>query len=212
MFPDPTAPPVIGAAPGGASPAVQSGPDKVLAELISGNRRFLTSRPNNGCRVSSVAAASDQLPRAAVVGCMDGRVPVEAIFDVDLGSVCVIRSAGHVLDRAVLASVELAVETLGVRLLLVLGHRRCAAVAAAVDAQRTGRRPDGNVGFVIDKISRSVTEDDIHRHDATDVVIRRHVARTVKRLRTAVSTWRPADEVRVAGAIYDVDTGWVHLL
>jgi carbonic anhydrase len=205
LNPDPTAPP----SPTSRVPTVRPGSDRVLAELVEGNRRFLAGRPKYGHQITAVAAASDQLPHVAVVGCVDARVPVEAVFDQDFGAVSVTRTAGHVLDRAALASTDLAVTTLGVRLVVVLGHRRCLAVAAAVDARRTGRRPAGYLGFITDEIGRSITGAD----DDVEVVTGRHVARTVDRLRAILVAGRSdRDRVRVAGAVYDVDTGWVHLL
>src|SRR5215218_1885840 len=70
-------------------------PDDALAELIAGNRRFVSGRPQHGHEVSAAAAASGgQLPHAVVLGCIDSRVPLEAIFDQTFGSICVIRSGG----------------------------------------------------------------------------------------------------------------------
>jgi carbonic anhydrase len=208
---DPTAHPTPGSPPGVPKPGARPGPDQVLAELISGNRRFLAGHPDHGHQVASaVAAANDRSPSAVVLGCMDARVPVEAVFDQDFGAVCVTRSAGHVLDRAALASMDLAVSTLGVRLVMVLGHRRCLAVAAALDARRTGRHPAGYTGFVVDEIGRSITSSDLSGDDPVEVVTRRHVVRTVAQLRAALVTGRSGtDGVRVAGAVYDVDTGRV---
>jgi carbonic anhydrase len=196
LHPDPTAPPSLRS----PAPAPRRESDQILAELIAGNRRFLAGHP---------LVPSDQRPYAAVMGCVDARVPVELVFDQGVGRLCVIRTAGHVLDQAALASMELAVSALGVRLVVVLGHRRCLAVAAALDARRTGRRPAGSLGFVTDEIGRSITGSD----DPADAVTRRHVARTVARLRAILVAGRSDREpVRIAGVVYDVDTGWVHPL
>ena len=86
------------------------GPAAALAELLHGNRRFLSGQPLHGHDVTAAeaAASGDQQPYAVVVGCMDSRVPLEAIFDQTFGSICVVRSGAHVLDRAVVGSVEFA--------------------------------------------------------------------------------------------------------
>src|SRR3954470_10116483 len=132
-------------------------PADALAELLAGTRRFVSGRPEHGHDVSAAAAASGgQLPHAVVVGCIDSRVPLEAIFDQTFGSICVVRSGGHVVDRAVLGSVGFAVSTLGVPLIMVLGHKRCGAVQATVDALRAGERPDGDVGYLVDEIAPAV--------------------------------------------------------
>src|SRR3954463_1846992 len=128
------------------SPIVK--PADALAELIAGNRRFVSGRPQHGHQVSAAAAASGgQQPHAVVIGCIDSRVPLEAIFDQTFGSICVVRSGAHVVDRAVLGSVEFAVAELGAPLIMVLGHKRCGAVAATVSALRSDEHPAGDIGY-----------------------------------------------------------------
>src|SRR3954462_15899099 len=121
-------------APAPLAPAITAAAD-ALAELVAGNKRFVSGRPEHGHRVSAAAAASgDQTPHAVVIGCIDSRVPLEAIFDQTFGNICVVRSGAHVVDRAVLGSVEFAVAKLGVPLIMVLGHKRCGAVQSTIDA------------------------------------------------------------------------------
>src|SRR3954468_6790105 len=135
-----------------ASPNVS--PDDALAELLNGNKRFISGRPEHGHEVSAAAASSGrQEPHAVVLGCIDSRVPLEAIFDQTFGSICVVRSGGHVLDRAVLGSVGFAVGALGVPLIMLLGHVRCGAVSATVGALRSGAYPEGDVGYLVDEIA-----------------------------------------------------------
>lgn len=153
------------------------------------------------------AVAGGQDPFAVVLGCMDSRVPLEAVFDQDFGRICVIRSGGHVLDRAVLGSVEFAVTGLDVALVMVLGHRRCGAVQASVDAVRTGTRPPGQLGYLVDEIDPDPVAE-------PETVMRTHVHRTVGALRR-VGVLRDAlgsGAVRVVGAVYDLDSGRVEIL
>src|SRR3954465_4651134 len=90
------------------SPIVK--PADALAELVAGNKRFVTGRPEHGHQVSAAASASgSQQPHAVGVGCIASRVPLEAIFDQTFGSICVVRSGAHVVDRAVRGSVDFAV-------------------------------------------------------------------------------------------------------
>lgn len=190
-------------------------PADALAELIAGNRRFVSSRPQHGHEVSAAASASGgQLPHAVVLGCIDSRVPLEAIFDQTFGSICVIRSGGHVVDRAVLGSVGFAVSALKVPLIMVLGHVRCGAVDATVKALRTGQRPEGDVGYLVDEIAPAVQAVGVDDPDVTAKAMRAHVARTVRRMRdvTGVPEAIAAGRVTVTGAVYDLDTGWVDLI
>jgi len=190
-------------------------PNDALAALIAGNRRFVGGRPQHGHEVSAAAAASGgQVPHAVVLGCIDSRVPLEAIFDQTFGSICVIRSGGHVVDRAVLGSVGFAVSALKVPLIVVLGHVRCGAVEATVRALRAGERPEGDVGYLVDEIAPAVTAVGLDDPDVAAKAMRTHVTRTVRRLRdvTGVPGAIAAGRVAVAGAVYDLDTGWVDLL
>jgi len=190
-------------------------PAAALAELVAGNRRFVTGRPEHGHEVTEAATASgDQQPHAVVVGCIDSRVPLEAIFDQTFGSICVVRSGGHVVDRAVLGSVGFAVDRLGVSLIMVLGHARCGAVGATVAAMRADERPDGDIGYLIDEIAPAVLAAGLDEPDAADRAIRIHVGRTVRRMRSiaGVPEAVAAGRVAVVGAVYDLDTGWVELL
>ncbi|WP_433529360.1 carbonic anhydrase [Micromonospora sp. CA-263727] len=191
-------------------------PRAALAELLAGNRRFVSGQPVHGHDVTAAAASAsgDQQPYAVVLGCIDSRVPLEAIFDQTFGSICVIRTGGHVLDRAVLGSIEFVVHELGVPLVMVLGHERCGAVDATVGALRTGRRPAGALAHLVDRIAPAVTEVGVDDPQVQPLAVRRHVRRTVAALRADpfLATPIAAARVAVAGALYTLSTGDVALL
>lgn len=192
-------------------PAPITSPQDALAELVAGNKRFVSGRPEHGHRVSAAAAASGgQQPHAVVVGCIDSRVPLEAIFDQTFGSICVVRSGGHVVDRAVLGSVGFAVAKLGVPLIMVLGHKRCGALQATVESLRAKERPPGDIGYLVDELTPAVAAVGLDHPDVAERAMRAHVGRTVRRMRDIdVVAGGSAD---VVGAVYDLDTGWVDLL
>jgi carbonic anhydrase len=201
--------------PSATPPAPITNPGDALAELVAGNKRFVSGRPEHGHEVSAAAAASGgQQPHAVVVGCIDSRVPLEAIFDQTFGSICVVRSGGHVVDRAVLGSVGFAVTKLGVPLIMVLGHKRCGAVQATVDALRAGEHPIGDIGYLVDELAPAVRAVGIDDPDVAEKAMRAHVGRTVRRIRDIDGIAGPvaAAKVDVVGAVYDLDTGWVELL
>jgi carbonic anhydrase len=205
MTTDPSAP---------TPPPITSAAD-ALAELVAGNKRFVSGRPEHGHQVSAAAAASgDQQPLAVVIGCIDSRVPLEAIFDQTFGSICVVRSGAHVLDRAVLGSIEFAVAKLGVPLIMVLGHKRCGAVQSTVDALRTESRPEGDIGYLVDQIAPAVLSVGLDDPDVAANAMRAHVAATVARMReiNGIPEATAAGRVDVVGAAYDLDTGLVELL
>jgi carbonic anhydrase len=213
-----TAPEPVPAAVSAAPAAVDrrmTTPADALAELVAGNRRFVTGRPEHGHDVSAAAAASGgQQPHAVVVGCIDSRVPLEAIFDQTFGSICVVRSGGHVVDRAVLGSVGFAVDALGVPLIMVLGHVRCGAVAATVETLRSSGRPEGDVGYLVDEIAPAVRAVGLDDPGVAEKAMRVHVGRTVRRMRdiAGVAAAVADGRVSIVGAVYDLDTGEVELL
>lgn len=191
-------------------------PRAALADLLSGNRRFVSGQPIHGHDVTAAAATAsgDQQPYAVVLGCIDSRVPLEAIFDQTFGAICVIRTGGHVLDRAVCGSIEYVVGQLGVPLVMVLGHERCGAVGATVDALRGGERPGGSLAHLVDEIAPAVLEVGLDDPAVLALAIRRHVRRTVDALRVDDLLAGPVAEGRVAvvGGLYDLATGEVALI
>jgi carbonic anhydrase len=189
-------------------------PADALAELVAGNKRFVSGVPEHGHRVSAAAAASGgQQPHAVVLGCIDSRVPLEAIFDQTFGSICVVRSGGHVLDRAVLGSVGFAVAKLNVPLIMVLGHVRCGAVDATVESLRSDERPPGDLGYLVAQIAPAVLAAGLDDPDVAEKAMRVHVWRTMRRMREVVGVPQAIAEGRidVVGAVYDLDTGRVDL-
>ena len=185
----------------------------MLFRSLAGNQRFRRGEPRHGYDIRSAAAASaEQHPAAVVIGCIDSRVPLEAVFDQDFGSICVARTGGQVLDRAVLGSVEFAVAELGVCLVMVLGHTRCGAVAATLAAMRAGERPAGPLGYLVDEISPAVAQ--VGLDAPAEAVTAAHVRRTVATLSClpAVSAAADARRLGVVGAVYDLDTGGVRVL
>ncbi len=109
-------------------------PKEVLSILKKGNQDFvndnLTIR-NNTKRVRD--AALGQYPIAAVLSCLDSRLPVEDIFHRGIGEIFVARVAGNIINDDILGSLEYACKVSTTKLLLVLGHEHCGAVRSAID-------------------------------------------------------------------------------
>ncbi|WP_430789667.1 carbonic anhydrase [Actinoplanes sp. G11-F43] len=195
-----------------------STPAAALSELIAGNKRFVYGRPRYGHDVAQAAAtANGQKPHSLVFGCIDSRVPLEAIFDQSFGAICVARSGAHVLDRSLIGSINFSVAELGVSLVLVVGHKRCGAVHATVEALRGGATVGGDVGYVgylVDELAPAVHEVGLTDEDAPEKAVRANVVRTVARLQDVpgLSEEIEAGRVRVVGAVYDLDSGWVEFL
>ena len=114
-------------------------PLQILSVLKQGNEDFvndnLTVR-NNSKRVR--ATALGQYPIAAVLSCMDSRLPVEDIFHRGIGDIFVARVAGNIINEDILGSLEYACKASTAKVLLVLGHEHCGAIRAAIDDVSTG--------------------------------------------------------------------------
>jgi carbonic anhydrase len=152
--------------------------------LLEGNARFVTGdslHPNQNASRRS-ALVNTQSPFAVIFGCADSRLAAEIIFDVGLGDVFVVRTAGHVIDDAVLGSLEYGVSVLKVPLIVVLGHDNCGAVTAAKDAVETGEVPLGHIRDLVDRITPSVLSSlRENKTDVNDMVVE-HAKQTVGRL------------------------------
>lgn len=185
--------------------------------LLDGNQRFVAGEsrhPNqNASRRSELV--DTQNPFAVIFGCADSLLAAEIIFDVGLGDIFVVRTAGHVPDYAVLGSLEYAVSVLHVPLIAVLGHDHCGAVTAAQHAVETGVAPPGHIRDLVERIMPSVlasanaAQQDIH------AVVVEHVKQTVHRLLDnsrvifdAVDNYSTA----VVGLAYRLDEGRVQLV
>jgi carbonic anhydrase len=126
--------------------------------MLAGNERFVSGdsmHPNQNAHRRS-ELVNIQSPFAVIFGCADSRLAAEIIFDVGLGDVFVVRTAGHVIDDAVLGSLEYAVSVLHVPLIVVLRYDNCGAVTAAKEAVDTGELPSGHIRDLVGRIPPSV--------------------------------------------------------
>ncbi|HEX5107237.1 MAG TPA: carbonic anhydrase [Vicinamibacterales bacterium] len=186
-----------------------------LARLKSGNTRFVNdpsdALPINASKRS--AAAQGQSPYATVLSCADSRVPPEVVFHTGLGDLFVVRAAGHVPDRAVLASLEYGVEQLHTPLLVVMGHEMCGIVKAAVDTP-AGTSLGPNLDYLIKAIRPAASRTaDLSADARLRVAILENVEETIN---TIVETSAPlrrlaeAQRLMIVGAYYELSTGRVH--
>lgn len=192
-------------------------PQQAWEKLTQGNLRFIqgnTEHPNqDGARRESLVTGQE--PFAVIFGCSDSRLAAEIIFDVGLGDVFVVRTAGHVLDPASLGSLEFAVDILNIPLIVILGHDSCGAVTAAIQAKESGNMPKGFVRDLVEHIIPSVfAAESANITDVNGTVVE-HVKQTTSRLvdlssiiETAIAEGRTA----VAGVAYKLAEGEAQLV
>ncbi len=182
-------------------------PDDALSKLQEGNRRFSTSRKSEGKPTATrrTETAQSQHPFAIIVGCADSRTSPELVFDQNIGDLFVIRTAGNLVDDYALGSIEYAVEHLGSRLVVVLGHERCGAVKAA---SQTATAP-GHINALVRDIQPAIQAAKEKGGDSLDVAIDANARLVADKIRKESNLGELAKSVRVISAVYDLDTGVV---
>ena len=203
------------AAEGLASPL---SPDEALAKLKSGNKRYVSHPKLCSINLSEQRrlVATHQAPWATIVGCADSRVPPELIFGGHgVGELFVARNAGNLVDTATLGTVEYGVAVLGSPLVVVLAHTSCGAVKAACDVVTKNATYPGAIGPMIEPIVPAALAVRSNPGDFVNNTARESAKRTAARL-TAASTviagLAGAGKLKIAAAIYDLETGIVTYL
>jgi carbonic anhydrase len=190
-------------------------PQQVLDLLAAGNKRFVAGDvTHRDHRAQIREAVKGQWPKAVVLSCLDSRVPVEDVFDCGIGDLFVARVAGNFVNVDILGSMEFACKVVGARAVYVLGHEHCGAVKGAID-----RVELGNLTAVLRAIAPAadaVTDVPGERTSKNDRFVHRvaeeNVRRTLRRIRAESAILRDLEDagaIRLAGGMYDMDTGEV---
>jgi carbonic anhydrase len=198
-------------------PAAAAGPTAAesLTKLKAGNARFV-SNPQEALPVDAarrVALTKGQTPFATILSCADSRVPPEVVFHTGLGDLFVVRAAGNITDRAILASVEYSVEHLNVPLVVVMGHESCGAVKAAMDTPVTTSLGP-NLDYLIKAIRPSVVATSSRpESERMRAAILENVEETLNDMIAGSSILREMGskgQVSFIGAYYELGSGKVH--
>jgi carbonic anhydrase len=204
---------ILFAALGVTTGFAQVAPGEALKRLQEGNTRFVEGksiRPRQDInRVKEVA--DGQKPFAIVVGCSDSRVPNEIIFDQGVGDLFIVRTAGQVSTNASWGSIEFAEEVLGAKLIVVLGHTKCGAVAAAVNVPEV----PGHIVTLINAIKPAVAKVKGLPGDPVENAIKENVRMEVNQLRELepVLAKRVREgSIKIVGGVYNLQTGKVEWL
>lgn len=193
-------------------------PDEALAKLIEGNARYVDSP--EVCTVDvnlrRELVASSQAPWATIVSCADSRVPPELLFGgLGVGELFVARNAGNMADTATMGTIEYGSGVLGVPLIVVLGHERCGAVAAACEVVTKKTKFPGSIGPMVQAIVPAAKATASKGGDHVDNTVRESALRTAHQIATRspiVSALVKAGKVKVVAARYDLDDGLVTFL
>jgi carbonic anhydrase len=198
------------------SPMPNTNPSSAWKALKEGNERFVAGQPAHPSQSVDHRAtlAAGQRPTAVVFGCADSRVAAEIIFDQGLGDMFVVRTAGHVIDSAVMGSIEYAVAVLDVPLIVVPGHDSCGAIESTLDALDRGVIPRGYVRDLVERVTPSVLTGRREGLTQVDEFEAHHVRETAAQLlsrSTTILERIPTGELAIVGLMYHLADGRVAL-
>jgi carbonic anhydrase len=192
--------------------------DQALGKLKEGNQRYVSSPQACASDLAKARAdvAQHQAPWATILSCADSRVPPELIFGGrNVGELFIARNAGNMADTATLGTIEYGAAALGVPLIVVLGHGRCGAVAAACEVVEKNTKYPGSIGPMLEPIIPAALAAKGKSGDFVDNAIRENARRTAARIVSAsniVADLVSKGRVKVVAAHYSLDDGRVDFL
>jgi carbonic anhydrase len=184
-------------------------PDTVLNQLMAGNRRYAAGQmtaPQHDYDLLHAKAAEGQAPFAAVLSCADSRVPVELVFDQTIGHLFVCRVAGNVTTPEIIASLEYGAAVLGTKVILVMAHQSCGAVAATV----AGKAVPGQISALYAHIRPGIgTATDV---DAAAKANAKFHAGLLRDASPVIGSLAKENKIKVVAGFYELASGAVTLL
>jgi len=200
-----------GAIAAGPDPTAPRTPQEALGLLKAGNDRFArnASSPVSLSVNRRRELADAQHPIAIVLSCADSRVPPEFVFNVGLGDLFVVRTAGEVIDRSILATLEYGAEHLNIPLLVVMGHESCGAVKAAVDSKSAS--PSPNLDYLL-KAIQAARRPPAQERDEIKTLVLANVEQAINDAMgksTMLQHLVDAGRLSVVGAYYELVSGRV---
>jgi len=189
-------------------------PTEALNSLVDGNMRFVqTTQVKRDLQEQIVETSNGQYPFAAILSCIDSRVPAEIVFDQGIGDIFSARVAGNIVNEDILGSIEYACKVAGSKIVVVMGHTKCGAVTAACKNVELG-----NITALLSKIKPAVdaccTDEEITESKIEEVAIRNVQLSidTIRKESAILSEMENEGQIKIVGAIYNVSNGHVEFL
>ena len=188
--------------------------ENAMQKLTDGNKRFVEQKEKHPDvnKKRRKEMLKGQHPFVVILSCSDSRVPPELIFDQGLGDIFEIRNAGNVLDEHVIGSIEYAVMHCGVKLIVIMGHQDCGAIAATL----SGKSETKYIKSLEDSIQPAVKDCKKHGLDVnSDNVVKAHVMLDIEELMvqdTELVKYMKENKVQIVPAYYHLDNGKVEFL
>ena len=193
-------------------------PDRALTMLKNGNQRFVRGNMRNVDYVAQVKQTSTgQFPFASIVTCLDSRIPPAIVFDRNIGDLFVARVAGNYVNDDILGSLEFGAKVAGSKIIVVMGHNECGAVKGACDGVQLGLLTTtlANINPAVRTVSGNYSPANSSNDKFVQAVAEKNVELNIQKLRDRSLVLRDMidkGEIKVVGAMYDINTGKVTLL
>ena len=188
---------------------------KILDRLKQGNKRFVDKKfKNHDYHEQIKETANGQYPFAAILGCIDSRVPAEIVFDQGIGDIFNVRIAGNFINDDILGSLEFACKVAGSKIIVVLGHTSCGAIKGACDNVKLGKLTGmlDNLVPAVNSVHGNHLDRSSNNASYVQEVAENNVKLTVKAIADRSEILRDMledGEITIVGAMYDVATGKV---
>lgn len=188
-------------------------PDSIITILKNGNTNFhefkLTAK-NDSMRIR-ITSDSGQYPMAAVLSCLDSRIPTEQVFDRGIGDLFVARVAGNFANTDILGSFEFACKVSGAKVILVLGHEECGAIKSAIDNVKLGNITAmlANLKSAVDSTQTTGERNSKNKQFVHDVAVK-NIKFTIKKIRAdspILDTLEKEGKLKIIGGMYNLANG-----
>lgn len=183
-------------------------PKYALEILKQGNWRFEQNvKSQRDLKAQVKDTQEGQYPFAAILSCIDSRVPAELVFDQGIGDIFSVRVAGNIVNEDILGSLEYSCKVAGSKIIVVLGHSKCGAVTAACNNVKMG-----NITSLLQKIKvpKEIIDNNEIDQQSIELVSIENVKSSVERIRNEspiLSEMENSQEIKIIGAMYDVSKG-----
>ncbi|MGL5561690.1 MAG: carbonic anhydrase [Tannerellaceae bacterium] len=188
-------------------------PLDAIKALKEGNQRFVEGKnvffQNDYKRL--LCTSRKQKPFATIIGCSDSRVPVELIFDQGIGDLFIIRTAGNTVgDSLTMGTLDYSIYSLGVKLIIVLGHEGCGGISGAIDCPLTNEKLPGKIPALMHILQKELLMY-VGHPEKLDEAIHMNIAKQIHRItkHRYVREQIKKGELAVIGAYYSLKTGSV---
>jgi carbonic anhydrase len=192
-------------------------PDEIIAMMKRGNERFRSGKGTaQNVLAQQRASAKGQFPAAVILSCIDSRAPAETIMDLGIGDVFNARVAGNIANDDILGSMEFACAAAGAKVVLVMGHTACGAIAGAIDDVKLGNLT-GLLARIQPAVKAATYQGDRSAKNSAfvDAVARKNVELTMEGIQkgsSVLSELKAKGAIKIVGAMYDIASAKVDFL